>query len=112
VLTLHAAKGLEFPVVFLVACEDGILPYRPENGPVDEAEERRLFYVGLTRGKDRVIVTWARRRHLFGRVREGRPSPFLAAIPDHLKQVRKPTPPSRPRPKGRQLSLFSALEEA
>ncbi len=106
VLTLHAAKGLEFPVVFLPACEDGLLPYRPENGRVDEAEERRLFYVGMTRAQERLIVSWARKRRLFGKTRAGRPSPFLEAIPEALKREHRHTPPARPRPRGRQLSLF------
>ena len=106
ILTLHAAKGLEFPVVFLPACEDGILPYRRPGEETDEAEERRLFYVGLTRGQDRVIVTWSRKRRLFGKEGAGRPSPFLEALPPQLRRERRPTPPAKRRPRARQLSLF------
>ena len=58
-MTLHAAKGLEFPVVFVVGCEDGLLPYRPasENQVADLEEERRLFYVGMTRAQQKLNLT-------------------------------------------------------
>ncbi|HEX6968875.1 MAG TPA: UvrD-helicase domain-containing protein [Micromonosporaceae bacterium] len=82
-LTLHAAKGLEFPVVFLVGCEDGLLPLRlPGDEPSDEeiAEERRLFFVGLTRAQDRLYVSHARRRVRHGAERGCTPSPFLDVI--------------------------------
>ena len=82
-LTLHAAKGLEFPVVFLVGCEDGLLPLRwPGSTPADDevAEERRLFFVGLTRAQDRLYVTHAARRFRHGSEREQSPTPFLDAI--------------------------------
>ncbi len=108
VLTMHAAKGLEFPVVFLAACEDDILPYRLGREPADEDEERRLFYVGVTRAQERLILTWARRRRLFGQTREQRPSPFLEALPEEVRRHRAWKPPSRPKPKpqARQLRLF------
>jgi hypothetical protein len=80
-LTLHAAKGLEFAVVFLVGCEDGLLPLRlPGGAPADEdvAEERRLFFVGLTRAQDRLYLSHAARRYRYGSERETSPSPFLA----------------------------------
>ena len=82
-LTLHAAKGLEFPVVFLVGCEDGLLPLRwPGSTPTeaDLAEERRLFFVGLTRAQDRLYVSHAARRFRHGSEREQSPTPFLSAI--------------------------------
>ena len=56
-MSLHAAKGLEFPVVFIAGCEDGLLPYTPANREVDLDEERRLFYVGMTRAQRRLILT-------------------------------------------------------
>jgi DNA helicase-2/ATP-dependent DNA helicase PcrA len=96
-LTLHAAKGLEFPVVFIVGCEDGILPL--SWGPTDEqalAEERRLFFVGMTRARERLILTHARKRPWRGKVRVSTPSPFLADIESRLlahrehRAVRKP----------------------
>ncbi len=81
-LTLHAAKGLEFPVVFLVGCEDGLLPLRWGSGHdgADVAEERRLFFVGLTRARDRLLLSHARRRLWRGQVRDMPPSPFLEPI--------------------------------
>jgi superfamily I DNA/RNA helicase len=82
-LTLHAAKGLEFPVVFLVGCEDGLVPLRLPGAPAeadDVAEERRLFFVGMTRAQDRLYVSHARRRVRFGAERDHPPTPFLDPI--------------------------------
>ena len=106
-LTLHAAKGLEFPVVFLVGCEDGLLPLRFPGavGSDDEvAEERRLFFVGLTRAQDRLFVSHAARRYRHGSERETGPSPFLAAIDPGLLERRGDDAPRRPR--DRQLRLI------
>ncbi|MFI7596482.1 UvrD-helicase domain-containing protein [Actinoplanes sp. NPDC049681] len=106
-LTLHAAKGLEFPVVFLVGCEDGLLPLRwPGSTPSDDdtAEERRLFFVGLTRAQDRLYVSHAARRFRHGSERETSPSPFLDAIDAGLFERMGDTVPSRP--KDRQLRLL------
>jgi uncharacterized protein (TIGR00375 family) len=108
-LTLHAAKGLEFPVVFLAGCEDGLLPLRfgPRPSPEETAEERRLFFVGMTRARSHLFLTHARRRAWRGSVREAEPSPFLAdleaALLDHARATarRRPQPPS-----GDQLSLI------
>src|SRR6266542_2810126 len=99
-LTLHAAKGLEFPVVFLVGCEDGLLPLRlPGRPPSDDevAEERRLFFVGLTRAQDRLFVSHTRRRFRHGAERQMAPSPFLAAIDQGLLERRGDDAPRRPR---------------
>jgi DNA helicase II / ATP-dependent DNA helicase PcrA len=88
-LTLHAAKGLEFPVVFLVGCEVGLLPLRfgPQPTPAETAEEGRLFFVGMTRARSHLFLSHARRRSWRGSVREAEPSPFLAdlqaALLDH-----------------------------
>jgi DNA helicase-2/ATP-dependent DNA helicase PcrA len=106
-LTLHAAKGLEFPVVFLVGCEDGLLPLRwPGGAPHEDdiAEERRLFFVGLTRAQDRLFVTHAARRFRHGSEREQSPTPFLDAIDAGLFERLGDTVPSRP--KDRQLRLL------
>ncbi len=80
-LTLHAAKGLEFRCVFVTGCEDGLLPYRLfEGSAADEEEERRLFYVGMTRAERYLFLTHAAERALFGRVWRLARSPFVARI--------------------------------
>jgi DNA helicase-2/ATP-dependent DNA helicase PcrA len=87
-LTLHAAKGLEWNVVFLVGCEDGLLPLTfPGNDAVDLAhlaEERRLFFVGMTRARTRLFLFHSRRRTVHGESRETRPSPYLADLEEAL----------------------------
>jgi uncharacterized protein (TIGR00375 family) len=103
-LTLHAAKGLEFPVVFLVGCEDGLLPLRFPGVEADVAEERRLFFVGLTRAQDRLYVSHVRRRFRFGSEREMSPSPFLSSIDPGLLERRGDDSPRKPR--DRQLRLL------
>ncbi|MFI5893210.1 UvrD-helicase domain-containing protein [Actinoplanes sp. NPDC051513] len=106
-LTLHAAKGLEFPVVFLVGCEDGLLPLRwPGSTPADDeiAEERRLFFVGLTRAQDRLYLSYSARRFRHGSEREQSPTPFLDAIDSGLFERLGDTVPARP--KDRQLRLL------
>jgi DNA helicase-2/ATP-dependent DNA helicase PcrA len=105
-LTLHAAKGLEFPVVFIVGLEDGLLPLRWD-GPDDAAmaEERRLFYVGMTRAKDRLILSHARQRLWHGRMRMLEPSSFLRDIEAELVK-HQPMQPTRSKPQERQLKLL------
>ena len=77
-MTLHNAKGLEFDVVFLVGLEDGLLPHsRSIDSPHEIEEERRLFYVGLTRARERVFLSLVRRRNMFGSYRDAAPSRFL-----------------------------------
>lgn len=79
-ITMHAAKGLEFPHVFLVGAEDGLLPHERSKteGTVDE--ERRLFYVGITRAMKSLVISWCRGRLKFGSAMHCRPSPFLQEI--------------------------------
>jgi DNA helicase-2/ATP-dependent DNA helicase PcrA len=80
-LTLHAAKGLEFPAVFIVGCDDGLLPLRPWRGAeIDYAEERRLLFVGMTRATTRLTLLTAAKRMMRGAVTECSPSPFLSSI--------------------------------
>jgi DNA helicase-2/ATP-dependent DNA helicase PcrA len=105
-LTLHAAKGLEFPVVFIVGLEDGILPLHwSEPDDTAMAEERRLFYVGMTRAKDKLILSRARQRLWRGRLRNLEPSPFLRDIENELLK-HQPMHLVRRKPEDRQLQLF------
>jgi DNA helicase-2/ATP-dependent DNA helicase PcrA len=84
-VTLHQAKGLEFPVVFIVGVEDGLLPhFKSLADPEQMEEERRLCYVGITRAKQRVYLVRAFRRSLMGSSTVSTPSRFLADIPRHL----------------------------
>jgi superfamily I DNA/RNA helicase len=106
-LTLHASKGLEFPVVFLAGCDDGLLPLRVGRaGGVDLAEERRLLFVGMTRARSYLFLSGAGRRARHGAVRDVEPSPFLAdidpALLDRLEGPRR----RAARPAGDQLSLL------
>jgi DNA helicase II / ATP-dependent DNA helicase PcrA len=135
-LTLHASKGLEFPVVFLVGCEDGLLPLRmpgsPHSGrgsgaggnsgrgsgaggnsgrgsgaggnPEAVAEERRLFFVGITRAQDRLFISHARKRFRHGAEREMSPTPFLSSIDPGLLERRGEG--GARKPKDRQLRLI------
>lgn len=86
-MTLHNAKGLEFPVVFIVGLEEGILPYcKAMNHEEEIAEERRLFYVGMTRAKDVLWLTGASRRKLYAKIQHQEPSRFLKDIPKECCQ--------------------------
>jgi DNA helicase-2/ATP-dependent DNA helicase PcrA len=92
-LTLHAAKGLEFPVVFIAGLDDGVLPHqRSFEDPEAMLEERRLLYVGMTRAKDRLYLLRAFRRSLYGDSSLTMPSRFLKDIPDHLLQDARQVP--------------------
>jgi len=87
-MTLHCAKGLEFPVVFIVGVEEGLLPhYRRGEEIEDMEEERRLFYVGITRSKEKLFLSRAERRSTFGMGRANLPSRFLDDIPTELIQI-------------------------
>ncbi|MGO5061594.1 ATP-dependent helicase [Lawsonibacter sp. LCP25S3_F5] len=84
-MTMHSAKGLEFPVVFLVGAEEGIFPGIRAIGETDEMEEeRRLCYVAMTRAKEKLYLTCAQQRMLFGRTSNNRPSRFVEEIPQDL----------------------------
>jgi DNA helicase II / ATP-dependent DNA helicase PcrA len=86
-MTLHASKGLEFPVVYMVGMEDGVLPHersRAESGGMEE--ERRLCYVGITRARRHLVLTRAAQRAQFGKQTPTRPSPFLAELPPDCVQ--------------------------
>jgi DNA helicase II / ATP-dependent DNA helicase PcrA len=86
-MTLHAAKGLEFESVFLVGLEEGLLPHsRSLTGEDALEEERRLCYVGMTRAMERLHLSWARSRQVFGQRRVSEPSRFLAEIPEEAQE--------------------------
>ena len=93
-MTFHGAKGLEFPVVFLCGVKKGVIPLETVKQPADMEEERRLFYVGMTRARDELIL-----------LTSPEPSVFLEDIPAeflHTGMVRE----RKPQPEGKQLSLF------
>src|SRR5438445_402789 len=106
-ITLHMVKGLEFPVVFMVGMEEGLLPHqraldeREENpslvgAATEMAEERRLAYVGMTRAKDRLYLSCAFRRHLYGRSQPAFPSRFLTDIPQSMLAAPRGSAPVAP----------------
>ncbi len=84
-MTLHNAKGLEFPIVFIVGMEEGLFPHsRSMLDPQELEEERRLMYVGITRAKEKLYLTYTRQRLFFGQRNNNLVSRFLADIPEHL----------------------------
>jgi superfamily I DNA/RNA helicase len=106
-MTIHAAKGLEFSYVFVVGCEDGILPYTLfSKSDVDPEEERRLLYVGMTRAKKMLFLTYAKKRMLYGRSLSLAMSPFLEPIQEELL-MRGKSEQGKKREKDKQLTLFS-----
>jgi len=104
-MTLHSAKGLEFPVVFLVGLEEGLFPHQrslEESGRLEE--ERRLAYVGITRAQQRLVLTSAEQRRLYGREIFGVPSRFVGELPGELVEEVRPrvhAQPVRPSPAAR-----------
>ena len=123
-MTMHAAKGLEFPIVFICGCEQGYLPLLPQKGEAlpqevaitqqngqhpeqDVAEERRLFYVAMTRAMERLYLTHAKKRRIYGQFESRKPSPFLADIETHLKLDESPRlTKKKKKTDQKQLSLF------
>ncbi|MFC1642510.1 UvrD-helicase domain-containing protein [Myxococcota bacterium] len=105
VMTLHAAKGREFSVVFVAGVEAGLVPLELPGFRVDPAEERRLLYVALTRARRWCVVSYAERRTLFGMSLPGGPSPFLRGLPGGSVEGSRAELPRRRAPK-RQLGLF------
>jgi DNA helicase-2/ATP-dependent DNA helicase PcrA len=92
-LTVHMAKGLEWPVVALAGLEDGLFPLARSAGePGGLEEERRLCYVGLTRARERLYLSWARTRYRNGRLELAEPSRFLDAVPQGVVEERSTTP--------------------
>jgi DNA helicase-2/ATP-dependent DNA helicase PcrA len=112
-MTLHNAKGLEYPVVFIIGCEDGVFPHMRAIEAGDLEEERRLCYVGVTRARRELYISYARTRALFGSREWNLPSRFLGEIPAELTdreeeapatQWEKPAAPE-PRPSGASFGL-------
>jgi len=85
-MTLHNAKGLEYDAVFIVGCEEGAFPHMRALEEGSEEEERRLCYVGITRARKRLYMTWARQRRLFGRAEHNLPSRFVDELPQELTE--------------------------
>jgi len=91
-MTLHTAKGLEFPIVFMAGMEEDLLPhYRAQGEPAEMEEERRLCYVGMTRAKERLFLTMARRRRLFGQYDNTSPSRFFTELPPENVELHSDT---------------------
>jgi superfamily I DNA/RNA helicase len=108
-LTMHAAKGLEFEVVFVAGCEDGLLPLRTPGGGflpgTDPGEERRLFFVALTRARSRLLISYAARRARGGEPGPAGASPFLQKLGSGLVTAGDAVPRPR-RAEQRQLRLL------
>ncbi|MEM1223851.1 MAG: ATP-dependent helicase, partial [Verrucomicrobiota bacterium] len=107
-LTLHASKGLEFPVVFIVGCEDGIHPLiigDPAETDIDE--ERRLFFVGITRAEKHLFLSHAKSRNWRGQRQNRQPSPFLQDIEQVLLEINHQKEYRSSKPQGHQLDLFA-----
>ncbi len=109
-MTLHSAKGLEFPVVFLAGLEEGLFPHRMSmEDPSGLEEERRLCYVGITRAMKKLYLTYAESRRLYGNESLNRPSRFLREIPaEYLSEIRLKTRISRPVSLNRNVSATSS----
>jgi DNA helicase-2/ATP-dependent DNA helicase PcrA len=93
-MTLHNAKGLEYDTVFIIGCEDGAFPHMRALEEGGEEEERRLCYVGITRARRRLYMTWARERSLFGRSERNLPSRFIDELPAELTERHSSAPGS------------------
>lgn len=86
IMTIHASKGLEFPVVFLMACEENILPHKnSQSSELDIEEERRIMYVGITRAEDLLYLTHSGSRMTYGKIEHSMVSRFISEIPSYLK---------------------------
>lgn len=110
-MTLHSAKGLEFPTVFLVGMEEGLCPHlRSLDDPQSLEEERRLCYVGMTRAMDKLYISSAARRMIYGRSQPSVPSRFLAEVPEELLDRASPAFSGGRSSSGRPASLFGTQE--
>ncbi|WP_027362901.1 UvrD-helicase domain-containing protein [Desulfospira joergensenii] len=106
-MTIHAAKGLEFPVVFVAGCEQGLIPFARDGKTCDDPEEeRRLFYVAMTRAMDILYLTYARKRRIYGTVQKRERSLFLDDIERRLTRTEQSRIQEKAKPKQIQLELF------
>ena len=107
-MSIHASKGLEFPVVFVVGCEETFIPFSKNGETIEDIEEeKRLFYVAMTRAKDILCLTHSKKRMIFGRTCERKKSRFLSAIEENLKQHQESNYKKNIKPKtAEQLELF------
>ena len=107
-MTIHASKGLEFPVVFIIGCENGLIPFIPQkNKYQDIDEERRLFYVAMTRAKQELYLSHVLKRKVHGKIRTQTISPFVTDVEQKLKQMNQVTGQKAIRQRQTQLALFS-----
>jgi len=104
-MTLHASKGLEWKVVFIVGCEEGFIPYNEYNKKANLDEERRLFYVGMTRAKQYLFISYAESRMIHGKIVKHQPSSFLNDIPTDLKNIKAPFFSKKTREKAGEMQL-------
>jgi superfamily I DNA/RNA helicase len=105
-MTMHAAKGLEFPVVFITGCEENLIPFKRGNRrKPDIEEERRLFYVAMTRAKERIYLTGAKKRRIYGKLEDRLLSPFVADIENRLKLDETPRLKKRKKKGSEQMQL-------
>ncbi len=105
-MTLHAAKGLEFSVVFIVGCENNLIPLHIENFESNVEEERRLFYVGMTRAKQSLILTKAKNRFVFGKKVSNVITPFIHDIEEQLERYQQKSSAPQKKKEEIQLTLF------
>jgi len=106
-MTLHASKGLEFPVVFITGCEDKLIPFqKTDDRPANIHEERRLFYVAMTRAQENLYLTYAKKRMIYGRQVVRTMSPFVEQIEKHLRQKEATFFSKKKKEPQQQLKLF------
>ena len=105
-MTMHASKGLEFPVIFIAGCEDTYIPYHTPTRPADIEEERRLFYVAITRAMRHLFLTIADVRRIHGKKQKRELSPFVKEIENRYKQFSHAEGKRKVKPAQEQLSLF------
>ena len=105
-MSVHSAKGLEFQIVFVIGCEEDIFPHAPENKHVDIEEERRLFFVAMTRAKDLLYLTRSTSRTIHGKKKFLEPSSFLSEIPPSMTKDYRLRQKHRQILKAKQLTIF------